>query len=369
MNLLVIGAGFAGATFARLAAEDGIKVSIIDKRDHIGGNSYSFLDKKTGIEIHKYGPHIFHTNSDVVFKFISRFTDLNSYVNRVKGISNGQIYSLPINLHTINQFFGKCLSPTEAKRFIETQRVEFSEIKNFEEYVLNSVGNDLYEAFFRDYTIKQWGIEPSKIPISTAKRLPLRFNYNDNYFDDKYQGIPEKGYGKLFEAIIGHENIKISLSCDYNDLRHSWRKKYDFLVFTGSIDEYFNYKYGELPYRTVAFEKIRAPEIQGNAVINYCDSSVKYTRIHEHKYFMPEKQYSNSIAFKEYSDETNSKYNPFYPVENQKSSEMMLNYSKLAQCEKNVLFLGRLGSFKYLNMDQVIANSMEAYRRSNIDDF
>ena len=329
-RVLIVGSGFAGSTFARLAAEKGIEVHVIDQKDHIGGNCYSYSDVETGIEIHKYGPHIFHTNYEEVYEFISRFTKFNNYVNRVKAVSNNKVYSLPINLHTINQFFGKNLSPKEAEEFIDGKRVKFDEISNFKEFVLNSLGYELYKAFFRDYTIKQWGKPPEEIPLSTAKRLPIRYNYNDNYFNDKYQGIPTNGYGSVFERILDHKNITITLNTSFTDVKNKWKNEYDYLIFTGSIDLYFDYCHGYLPYRTVWFEEIRDCEIQGNAVINYSDMSVPYTRIHEHKYFTPEKEFKKSVAFKEFSKKTDSQNNPYYAIENYESKLLIEKYNKLA---------------------------------------
>ncbi len=360
-KILIIGAGFAGSTFARLAAEDGLCVDIIEKRNHLGGNSYSYQDGETGVEIHKYGPHIFHTNHEGVFHFISRFARLNSYTHKVKAISHGRVYSLPINLHTINQFFCKILSPAEAIDFIEKKRVRFDTILNFEEYVLNSIGRELYDAFYQSYTLKQWGKDPSQIPVSTAQRLPIRYNYDDNYFSDRYQGIPEQGYGALFAKLLNHENIKVYLDCNYHDVKASWRKDYAGLIFSGPIDEYFDYRYGKLPYRTIAFEKLISPEIQGTSVINHCDDSCDFTRIHEHKYFTPGKKCSMSVGFKEYSKEADDNSYPYYPVECDSSMEMMTRYRALANEETDVMFIGRLGNFKYFNMDQSIENAMHVY--------
>ena len=362
-RILIVGAGYSGAVFGRLAAEDGLHVDIIDMKDHIGGHSYSYKDPDTGIEIHKYGPHIFHTIYEDVYHFIAQFTKLNYYINHVKVVHNNRVFSLPINLHTINQFFDKNFSPLEAEKFIKEKVVKFDKITNFKEAILNSVGEELYEAFFHHYTIKQWGVEPDKIAVSTAKRLPVRFNYNDNYFNDKYQGIPIDGYGDLFEHILLHPNISVTLETNFKELKNNWKKEYDDLIFTGSIDDYFDYCFGALPYRTLRFEKIIGTEIQGNAVINYPDPDVPFTRIHEHKHFTPEKTFEKSIAFKEYSDATDSRNNPFYPIENEESRKLYNKYKVLAEKEPNILFLGRLAQFKYQNMDQVIKTSIDAYNQ------
>ncbi len=361
MKILIIGAGLSGTVFSRLAAEENHKVHIVDKRSHIGGNCYTYNDSDSGVEVHKYGPHIFHTNSQRIWDFVNKFTDFNNFRNRVKAVSNGSLYSLPINLHTINQFYGLTLSPDEAKSFIDSKRYSYKKFNNFEEYVLGSLGKDLYEAFFKYYTIKQWGVDPKLISVSTANRLPIRYNYNDNYFNDIYQGIPVDGYTSMFNKMLDHKNIIVDTNTSFSDISNNWRSEYDLLVYTGSIDEYFQYKEGELPYRTVDFKEIRDSEIQGNAVINYTDSSVKYTRIHEHKWFTPEKKFSKSIGFYEFSSATTSKKNPYYPISTDETSNIFQKYKKLAQFERDVIFVGRLAEYKYYNMDQVIASSISAF--------
>ncbi len=361
--MLIVGAGFAGSTFARIVAENGFYIEVIDNRDHSGGNSYSYRDSETGIEIHKYGPHIFHTSNEKVFEFITRFTTLSGYIHRVKAVTHGQVFSLPINLHTINQFFGKVLSPKEARQFIEKKQIKIDKLTNFEEVVLASLGRELYEAFFKDYTIKQWGKNPKEIPASTAQRLPVRYDYNDCYFNDKYQGIPVEGYGVLFDRMLDHPNITVSLRTSFNDIRSEWRKKYSYLIFTGSIDEYYDYRYGYLPYRTVTFDEIRGKEIQGSAVINYTDASVPFTRIHEHKYFTPDHKYKNSIAYKEFSVATTSRKDPFYPINDEQGKAIYNQYKEMATQEKGVIFIGRLAEYRYYNMDQVIDSSMKSFDR------
>jgi UDP-galactopyranose mutase len=360
-KILIVGAGLSGCVFGRLAAESGSHVHIIDQRNHIGGNCYSYQDDDTGIEVHKYGPHIFHTNSSKVWKFVNRFSEFNNFRNKVKAIHNGNIYSMPVNLHTINQFFNKCFSPIEAEKFIASIRVKYEKYNNFEEYVLGSLGVDLYEAFFKEYTIKQWGVNPTDIPVSTARRLPIRFNYNDDYFNDTYQGIPINGYTKMFDNMINYKNITLDLGADFKNSYSDWKERYDLLVYTGSIDSYYNYTKGELPYRTVTFDKITGKDIQGNAVVNYTDNSVNYTRIHEHKWFTPEKKFTSSIGFIEYSSATTSKKNPFYPIVNKFTDLMMDKYRGMAKKEEKVLFVGRLAEYRYYNMDQAIASSMKAF--------
>ncbi len=366
MKLLIIGAGFSGSVFGRLAAEAGHDVTIIDRRNHIGGNCYSYADEETGVEIHKYGPHIFHTNNKEVWDFVNRFSDFNNYVNRVKAVSNGVIYSLPINLGTINQFFGRTMSPKQAEKFIRERRVLKNSINNLENHILNSLGKELYEAFYKYYTIKQWGVHPREIPVSIAKRLPIRYNYNDSYYNDRYQGIPVDGYTVIFLRLLDHKNIKIKLESDFDEYKSVWRENFDHLVFCGSLDNYFNYEFGDLPYRTVRFEEIRDKEIQGNAVINYTDSSVKFTRIHEHKWFTPEKTFENSVAFKEYASETTSRKSPYYPIQNEQTQSVFKIYNQLAKKESNVTFIGRLAEYKYYDMHQVIASSIAKFKKFSI---
>jgi UDP-galactopyranose mutase len=357
-DLLIVGCGFAGATFARMAAENGYTSHLIDKSGHLGGHSYTYRDEETQVEIHKYGPHIFHTSSKEIWDFINRFSKFNTYVNRVKAITGGQVYSLPINLHTINQFFRKNFTPSEAEQFIESLRYKNVQSTNFEESLLSSIGKELYEAFFRYYTIKQWGVDPKEISVSTAKRLPVRFTYNDNYYHDTYQGIPADGYTKIFERMLDHPSIKVFTDTNFSGYKPTWRQNYKWLVYTGSIDEYFGYCYGYLPYRGVFFKELRGNEIQGNAVINFTDMSVPYTRIHEHKWFTPEIKFKSSVAFEEYSESSDSRKSPFYPVRNKESEELYKKYFQLTADENGVLFLGRLAEFQYYDMHQVIGSAI-----------
>ena len=361
-DFLIIGCGLAGATFARLAAENGMTSHIVDKRNHIGGNCYTYTDEETKIEVHKYGPHIFHTNSKEIWEFINRFTQFNSFTNRVKACYKCKIYSLPINLHTINQYFGKAFKPLEAQKFIDEIRLKEINVTNFEEFILNQLGKELYEAFYKYYTIKQWGTDPKNIPVSTAKRLPIRFNYNDNYFNDTYQGIPSDGYTKVFERMLAIDGIKVILNSDFKEYKDNWRQNYKYLVYSGSIDEYFDYVYGYLPYRTVTFKEIRDAEILGTSNINYTDMSVPYTRIHEHKWFTPEKKFERSVGFEEYSHSTDSRKEPFYPVRNPESEKLYHHYSTLMKNERDVIFIGRIAEFRYYDMHQVIGSSIAKFK-------
>lgn len=313
--------------------------------------------------MHKYGPHIFHTSSLKVWNYVNRFSKFNNYVNRVKVRTNNQVYGMPINLHTINQFFGKDFSPEAAQKYIDSIRLTDIKPTNFEEFVVHNLGTDLYEAFYKYYTIKHWGVNPTEIPMSTAKRLPIRFNYNDNYFNDQFQGIPINGYTELIRKMIDHENIQLSLGADFETYRSAWDLDFKHLVFTGSIDNYFNYNNGFLPYRTLRFETIRGKNIIGNAVMNYTDMSESFTRIHEHKWFTPERKFDKSIAFKEYPSNTDSRKDPIYPIRNPTSEAMFTAYSKQAKAIENVTFVGRLAEFRYYDMHQVIAASMTKFEK------
>lgn len=361
-DYLIVGGGFAGAVFARCAADAGYTCLLIDKRNHIGGNAYSYKDEATGIEVHKYGPHIFHTNSKEIWDFVSRFTSFLNYTHRVKAAYNGCVYSLPVNLHTINQFFRKDYTPAEAEAFITSISIKGLEINNFENFVLSSLGEELYKAFFRDYTIKQWGKAPSEITTSTAKRLPIRYNYDDNYYYDIYQGIPSEGYTKIFERLVNHSNISVALESGYDEYKQNWRSKFKKLVFTGSLDDYFNYEFGALPYRTVTFEEIRGKDIIGTAQMNYTDMKEKFTRICEHKWFTPNIEFNGSVAYKEFADFSDSKKNPYYPIRDDDSEAVFSKYEALAGSETDVIFIGRLAEFRYYDMHQVIASSISKFK-------
>lgn len=362
-DILVVGCGFAGATFAQLAADQGLSVYIIDRREHIGGNCYTYRDEISGVEVHKYGPHIFHTNSSKIWNYINKFSEFNNYVNRVKARTGGRVYGLPINLHTINQFFDAAFSPEEAQAHIDSIRIKDLKPTNFEEFVLHNLGEELYAAFYRDYTKKHWGVDPKEIPVSTAKRLPIRFNYNDNYFNDRYQGIPTEGYTKIFERMLNHELITVGLNEDFGTYRYNWRKQFKHLVFTGSIDEYYDFEEGVLPYRTLTFKEIRGKDIIGNAVLNCTDMTVPFTRIHEHKWFTPEKKFEQSVAFEEYASFTDSRKNPIYPIRNAKSEAIVKAYNERAAKEKDVMFIGRLAEFRYFDMHQVIGAAMVRFEK------
>ena len=365
-NILIVGAGFSGAVIARQLAEQGHRIRIIDQRDHIGGNSYDARDPQTDVMVHVYGPHIFHTDNETVWNYVTQHAEMMPYVNRVKATVNGQVFSLPINLHTINQFFAKTCSPDEARALIaEKGDRSFQEPKTFEEQALRFIGKELYEAFFKGYTIKQWGMEPSQLPASILKRLPVRFNYDDNYFNHRFQGMPKLGYTKMIESIANHENITIELQQSFNAEE---REKYDHVFYSGPLDAFYSYQYGRLGYRTLDFEKFTLQgDYQGCAVMNYCSLDVPYTRITEHKYFSPWETHEGSVCYKEYSRECGEKDIPYYPIRQMGEMALLDKYLSLAESEKNITFVGRLGTYRYLDMDVTIAealNTAEKYLSS-----
>lgn len=356
-NILIVGAGFSGVVIARQLAEQGHHIRIIDQRDHIGGNSYDARDPQTDVMVHVYGPHIFHTDNETVWNYVTQHAEMMPYVNRVKATVNGQVFSLPINLHTINQFFAKTCSPDEARALIaEKGDSSILEPKTFEEQALRFIGKELYEAFFKGYTIKQWGMEPSQLPASILKRLPVRFNYDDNYFNHRFQGMPKLGYTKMIESIANHENITIELQQSFNAEE---REQYDHVFYSGPLDAFYSYQYGRLGYRTLDFEKFTwQGDYQGCAVMNYCSLDVPYTRITEHKYFSPWESHEGSVCYKEYSRECGEKDIPYYPIRQMGGMALLDKYLSLAENEKNMTFVGRLGTYRYLDMDVTIAEAL-----------
>ena len=356
-NILIVGAGLSGAVIGSLLAESGHKVHIIDNRSHIAGNCYSERDSETNVMVHTYGPHIFHTDNEEVWGFISQYTEMMPYTNRVKTIVNGQVFSMPINLHTINQFFKTTCSPDEARKLINEKSDKSTvEPKSFEEQALHFVGKELYEAFFKGYTIKQWGVSPSELPASILKRLPVRFNYDDNYFNHKYQGMPKNGYTALVENILMHENIVVELNTSF-DL--SSRTQFDHIFYSGAIDGFYNYDLGRLGYRTLDFEAFRVNgDYQGCAVMNYGDQNVPYTRITEHKYFSPWEKHDKSTCYREYSRQCEENDIPYYPIRQLGEMKLLHSYLDRAEKEINITFVGRLGTYRYLDMDVTIAEAI-----------
>jgi UDP-galactopyranose mutase len=355
---LVVGAGFSGAVLARELAETGLKTVVIDRRDHVGGNCHTKRDKQTGVMEHVYGPHIFNTDSEVVWNYIRRFCEMRPFINRVKASTPRGVFSMPINLMTINQFFGKRFSPNEARAFIEKiGDSTISEPSNFEEQALKFLGKEIYSEFFYGYTRKQWGCEPRDLPASILQRLPVRFSYDDNYYSTKYQGIPTEGYTSIVHAILNHPNIELRLSTEWED---SMRKDFSEVFFSGPLDMFYAYRHGRLGYRTVFWEKKRyVGDFQGNAVINYPGEEVPFTRIHEHKHFTPWESHDETIVFTEYSKETEGSDIPYYPKRLKHDMEVFLKYKSDANQDKRVFFLGRLATYRYMDMDEVIEEALD----------
>jgi UDP-galactopyranose mutase len=360
----IVGAGFSGSIMANELAKNGHSVEVFESRNHLGGNCYTEIDSETGITIHKYGPHIFHTDNEKVWEYINSLCEMLPYTNRVKINRKNKIYSLPINLHTINQYFEKSLNPKEAKKFIEEKSDRnIINPQSFEEQALAFLGRDLYEAFFEGYTLKQWGVDPKNLPASILKRLPVRFNYDDNYFNHRFQGMPKNGYTEIFEKLLSHKNIKINLNSKFN-LQDNINK-YHHIFYTGPLDAYFNYELGRLGYRTLDFKEERVEgDYQGCAVMNYADKEIPYTRISEHKYFAPWENHSKSIIYKEYSRQCEEDDIPYYPIRLLRDKDLLDAYIKKAKLSQDVSFLGRLGTYRYLDMDKTIEEALDAAEKT-----
>ena len=356
MDILLVGAGFSGAVIGRALAEAGHRCRIIDSRDHIAGNCHTRRDDETGVMMHVYGPHIFHTDDAGVWDYVNRHAEFMPYQNRVKTTSQGAVYSLPINLLTINQFFGEVLRPDEAREFIESKAdTSISDPQNFEEQALRFVGRELYEAFFKGYTEKQWGCSPTELPASILKRLPVRFNYDDNYFFHRFQGMPRDGYTALIESILNHPNISVELGTDYDPSMQA-----DHVFWSGALDGYFGYRLGRLGYRTLDFEAFRYEgDYQGCAVMNYGDRQVPYTRITEHKHFSPWESHQGSVCYREFSRAAGPEDIPYYPIRLVEEKSLLAQYVALAEATPGVTFVGRLGTYRYLDMDVTIREALD----------
>ena len=360
-TILIVGAGLSGAVIGRELARQGYRIEIVDSRAHIGGNCHTERDAATGVMVHVYGPHIFHTDDQEVWDYVNGFTTFMPYKNRVKTTSGGQVYSLPVNLHTINQFFGKTLRPDEARTFLETEAdTSIADPQTFEEQALRFVGKGLYEAFFKGYTQKQWGCSPTALPASILKRLPVRFNYEDNYFFHKYQGMPENGYTEMIAGILDHPNITVRLTTDF---RREAADGYSHIFYSGPLDGYFDYELGRLGYRTLDFERFTYDgDYQGCAVMNYGDVSVPYTRITEHKHFSPWEEHQGSVCYREFSRACEPGDIPYYPIRLVEEKAQLADYVARAESETGVTFVGRLGTYRYLDMDVTIREALDTAR-------
>ncbi|MBR6706695.1 MAG: UDP-galactopyranose mutase [Clostridia bacterium] len=370
-DYLIAGAGLYGAVFARSAADAGKKVLVVDRRDHIAGNVYT--ENMDGIHVHRYGAHIFHTNSDTVWAFVNRFAAFNRFTNAPIANYKGEIYSLPFNMYTFNKMWG-VTTPREAEAEIERQKKEagITEPRNLEEQAISMVGRDIYEKLVRGYTEKQWGRDCRDLPSFIIRRLPVRLTYDNNYFNAKYQGIPEGGYTRLVEKML--QGIDVRLGMDYLKNRPSLDSECRQVIFTGAIDEFFDYRFGPLEYRSVRFEteRMEIPNYQGNAAVNYTDRDVPWTRIIEHKWFQfgkdgSGKEISHTVISREYSAEWHPGEEPYYPVNDVKNSELYQRYRALASEQTKVVFGGRLGEYRYYDMDAVIEAALKAWESARQD--
>lgn len=359
MRFLLVGAGLSGAVIGRKLAEAGHDCRIIDSRDHVAGNCHTARDQATGVMMHVYGPHIFHTDDQGVWDYVNRFATFMPFQNRVKSTTQGAVYSLPINLLTINQFFGKTMRPDEARAFIAEQAdLTIEDPQSFEEQALRFVGRPLYEAFFKGYTEKQWGCSPTELPASILKRLPVRFNYDDNYFFHRFQGMPRDGYTPMVEAILDHPRITVELSTPYDP---AMAEGVDHVFWSGPLDGYFDYQLGRLGYRTLDFERFDYQgDYQGCAVMNYGDREVPYTRITEHKHFSPWESHEGSVCYREYSRAAEPGDIPYYPIRLVREKALLEEYIALAERTPGVTFVGRLGTYRYLDMDVTIREALDA---------
>jgi UDP-galactopyranose mutase len=360
-DYLIVGAGLFGCVFAHEATKAGKRCLIIDKRDHTGGNIH--CENVDGINVHKYGAHIFHTNDRGIWDYVNQFVEFNRYTNSPVAISGDKLYNLPFNMNTFYQLWGT-KTPVEAKNMIDEQvkRSSVANPQNLEEQAISLVGVDIYEKLIKGYTEKQWGRKATELPAFIIKRLPVRFTYDNNYFKDKYQGIPIGGYNKLTEGLT--KGIDIELGTDFFENKEAYLSKAKKVVFTGKLDEYFAYCYGELDYRSLRFEheKLDTENFQGNAVVNYTDSTVPFTRIIEHKHFEFGEQ-PTTIITREYPEEGGAGKEPYYPVNDDKNMSSFKKYKALAELESNVIFGGRLAEYKYYDMHQVIGSALTAAKK------
>jgi UDP-galactopyranose mutase len=358
-EIAVAGAGFAGAVLARELAESGkYNVTVFDARPHVAGNCHTRRDERSGVMIHEYGPHIFNTSREDVWRYVRRWSEFGPYVNRVKAHTERGVFSLPINLLTINQFFGKKLTPAEARDFVGSLGdTGIEEPRSFEEQALKFLGRELYKNFFYGYTKKQWGVEPKELPASILKRLPVRFNYDDNYYNQKFQGIPLEGYTKIVEKILDHPAIAVKLG---QKLAPERKRDFGHVFWSGPMDGFFGFRLGRLNYRTLVFERFdENGDHQGNPVINYCEEGVPYTRVAEHKHFTPWETNEKTVCFREYSKHCGPDDTPYYPMRLAADKALLQEYVKLAGAETNVTFIGRLGTYRYLDMHVVIGESLD----------
>ena len=361
-DYLIVGAGLFGAVFAHEVALKGKKVKVIEKRNHIAGNIYT--REEEGIQVHQYGAHIFHTSDKEIWDYVNQFAEFNRYTNSPVANYKGEIYNLPFNMNTFNKLWG-VVRPAEAQAKIDEQRAVLNgkTPENLEEQAISLVGTDIYEKLIKDYTEKQWGKPTTELPAFIIRRLPVRLTYDNNYFNDTYQGIPIGGYTQIVEKMLDHENIDVETNVDFFENKEQYMKDYPKIVFTGMIDEFFDYKLGELEYRSLRFESetLDMENYQGNAVVNYTDAETPYTRIIEHKHFEFGNQ-AKTIITKEHSKTWEKGDEPYYPVNNDRNNHLYKSYKKLADEQGNVIFGGRLGHYRYYDMHQVIGAALQCVR-------
>ena len=361
-DYLIVGAGLFGAVFAHEAALKGKKVKVIEKRNHIAGNIYTCEEE--GIQVHQYGAHIFHTSDKEIWDYVNQFAEFNRYTNSPVANYKGEIYNLPFNMNTFNKLWG-VVRPAEAQAKIDEQRAVLNgkTPENLEEQAISLVGTDIYEKLIKDYTEKQWGKPTTELPAFIIRRLPVRLTYDNNYFNDTYQGIPIGGYTQIVEKMLDHENIDVETNVDFFENKEQYMKDFPKIVFTGMIDEFFDYKLGELEYRSLRFESetLDMENYQGNAVVNYTDAETPYTRIIEHKHFEFGSQ-AKTIITKEHSKTWEKGDEPYYPVNNDRNNHLYKSYKKLADEQGNVIFGGRLGHYRYYDMHQVIGAALQCVR-------
>jgi UDP-galactopyranose mutase len=368
IDLAVVGSGFFGLTVAERCVNDlGLRVLILERRDHIGGNAYSEAEPQTGIEIHRYGAHLFHTSNARVWEYVNRFTTFTGYQHRVFSVYKGRVYPLPINLATICEYFGSVMSPDEARALVAGQSAEVppGSAANLEEQAISLIGRPLYEAFIRGYTYKQWQTDPTDLPAEIITRLPVRYTFNNRYFSDTFEGLPTDGYTAWLERMADHKNIEVRLGTDFAELRSSLLGNVP-VVYTGPLDAYFGYAAGDLGWRTLDFdvEVLPTGDFQGTPVMNYADEDVPFTRIHEFRHFHPERDWypkDKTVIMREYSRLAGRGDEPYYPINTGADRARLLNYREMAEREPGVFFGGRLGTYKYLDMHMAIGSALSMY--------
>ena len=364
---IVVGSGIFGSVIAeRIASVLNKSVVVVEKRSHIGGNCHSEIDSQTGIECHRYGSHIFHTSNEKVWRYINQYSSFTNYRHKVMAISEGQVFCMPINLKTLCDFFHRALSPTEARQILLTAQKNPNESHNLEDKAIAMIGEELYRKFIRGYTLKQWNKDPKELPAEIITRLPVRTNFNTDYFNDPYQGVPKDGYFKLFESLLSNNNIKKLLNTDFSSIRSEIPPDAK-IIYTGMIDEYFDHCLGALEWRSLTFEweTIPVQDYQGTTVMNYVDENIPYTRIHEFKHYHPERHIpynlEQTIICKEYSEEWTLGKEAYYPVNTHRNQKLLAEYQKIAFQNPNLIFGGRLGSYCYWDMDKAISAALNCF--------